>query len=74
MEAFNIHMELTKLGGDKLTFVNKTWSCTGWEAINKTRGFIRHKNANIVHMHFIRWEVLNPFQAHFQEKLLIKNK
>ena len=49
MEAFNIYMEITKSGGDKLTFVNKTWSCTGWE-------------------------VLNPFQAHFQEELLIKKQ
>ena len=74
METFNIHMEITKSGGSKLTIVNKIYACTGWEAINKTTGFIRHTNADVIHVRFIRWEVLNPFQAHFQEELLGKNK
>ncbi|MEI7523892.1 MAG: hypothetical protein WCJ95_06165 [Mariniphaga sp.] len=66
MEAFNIHMEITKQGGSKLTMVLKTFACTGWEAFSKLNGIVRGKTDHIIRVRLIRWEVLNPFQAHFQ--------
>ena len=66
MEAFNIHMEITKQSGRKLTMVCKTYACTGWEAFSKMNGIVRGKTEEIARVKLIRWEVLNPFQAHFQ--------
>ena len=67
MEAFNIHIEITKSGGNKIIMVKKAFACTGWEAFSKTNGLIRHTNSDILYVRFIRWEVLNPFQIHFQK-------
>ena len=66
MEAFNIHMEIIKRGGSKLTIVDKSFACTGWEAFSKLNGIIRGRTEGIIHVRLIRWEVLNPFQVHFQ--------
>ena len=67
MEAFNIHMEITKSGGNKITLAMKTYANTGWEAFSKLNGVVRGTTKDVIHVKLIRWEVLNPFQVHFQK-------
>ena len=65
MEAFNIHFEILKPNGDKKTFVNKTFACTGFEGIARTERLLHAIYKDAIGFQFVRWEVLNPFQSHF---------
>jgi len=67
MEAFNVYMEITKFGGNKLTLEMKTYAATGWEAFSKMNGVIRGTTNDVIQVKLIRWEILNPFQVHFQK-------
>lgn len=64
MEAFKTLFLITDSNGNKRTVSNTTFACTGWEATEKSRKYLQR--VGYEKLTFLKWKVLNPFQAHFK--------
>lgn len=70
MEAFEIHFNTINKWGKKSPFVSRAIvAMTGWEAAELTRKFIHERIVGVESVEFDYWKVLNPFEAHFFERI-----